>query len=204
MSQAKRTKRALLSVSDKSGLVEFAKGLAGLGVELISTGGTAKALKDAGLQVKDIGDYTGFPEMLDGRVKTLHPKVHGGLLAKRNDPGHMKELEEHGIGLIDIVVVNLYPFERTVSKPDVKFEDAIENIDIGGPTMIRAASKNFESVTVIVDPADYAPVLEELKATGGEVSGNTRLNLAKKVFQHTSRYDALIADYLEKVTGGQK
>ncbi len=204
MSQAKRTKRALLSVSDKSGLVEFAKGLAGLGVELISTGGTAKALKGAGLQVKDIGDYTGFPEMLDGRVKTLHPKVHGGLLAKRNDPGHMKELEEHGIGLIDIVVVNLYPFERTVSKPDVKFEDAIENIDIGGPTMIRAASKNFESVTVIVDPADYAPVLEELKATGGEVSGNTRLNLAKKVFQHTSRYDALIADYLEKVTGGQK
>ncbi len=200
MSETKRAKRALLSVSDKSGLVEFAKGLSGMGVELISTGGTAKALKEAGLQVMDIGDYTGFPEMLDGRLKTLHPKVHGGLLAKRNEPRHMKDLEEHGIGLIDIVVVNLYPFERTVSNPDVKFDEAIENIDIGGPTMLRAASKNFESVTVIVDPADYAPVLEELKSTGGEVSGKTRLLLAKKVFQHTSRYDGIIAAYLERFT----
>ena len=197
-----KAKRALISVSDKSGVVEFAKGLAGMGVELVSTGGTAKALKDAGLQVKDIGDYTGFPEMLDGRLKTLHPKVHGGLLAKRADPRHMKDLEEHGIGLIDIVAVNLYPFERTVSNPDVKFAEAIENIDIGGPTMLRAASKNFESVTVIVDPADYAPVLEELKSTGGEVNGKMRLRLAKKVFQHTARYDSLIADYLEGVTGG--
>jgi phosphoribosylaminoimidazolecarboxamide formyltransferase/IMP cyclohydrolase len=192
-----KVRRALLSVSDKAGLVEFAKGLAGLGVELISTGGTAKALKDAGLKVMDVSEYTGFPEMLDGRLKTLHPKIHGGLLAKRDIPSHMEDIKKHGIGLIDMVVVNLYPFEQTISKPGVKFEEAIENIDIGGPTMLRSASKNFESVAVVVDPADYTPILEELKKNQGELAGKTRLALAKKVFQHTSRYDALIADYLE-------
>ncbi len=195
--------RALLSVSDKSGIVPFAQGLAGMGVELLSTGGTAKALRDAGLKVIDVGEYTGFPEMLDGRLKTLHPKIHGGLLARRSDSHHMEDIRKHGIGLIDMVVVNLYPFERTVSNPDVKFMDAIENIDIGGPTMLRAASKNFESVSVVCDPADYAAVLEEMKSQGGEVSGKTRLTLARKVFAHTARYDALISDYLEDVTGGQ-
>ena len=197
-----RVMRALLSVSDKNGIAEFAKGLAGMGVELISTGGTAKTLKDAGLKVIDVGEYTGFPEMLDGRLKTLHPKIHGGLLARRSEPSHMEDIKKHGIGLIDMVVVNLYPFEQTISRPDAKFLDCVENIDIGGPTMLRAASKNFESVAVICDPADYEPVLEEMKANQGEMSGQTRLKLAKKVFAHTARYDALIADYLEGVTGG--
>lgn len=191
--------RALLSVSDKSGIVEFAKELAGMGVELVSTGGTARTLKDAGLKVIDVSEYTGFPEMLDGRLKTLHPKVHGGLLARRSDPAHMEDLKKHGIGLIDMVVVNLYPFEKTVSNPDVKFMDAIENIDIGGPAMLRAASKNFESVAVVCDPGDYGAVLAEMKSQGGELSGKTRLMLAKKVFAHTARYDARIADYLESV-----
>ncbi len=194
--------RALLSVSDKSGLVEFARGLSGMGVELVSTGGTAKALKDAGLKVVDVGEYTGFPEMLDGRLKTLHPKIHGGLLARRSEPRHMEDIRKHGIGLIDMVVVNLYPFERTVSNPDVKFMDAIENIDIGGPTMLRAASKNFESVAVVCDPADYQAVLGEMESQGGEISGKTRFMLARKVFAHTARYDAIISDYLEGVTGG--
>jgi len=192
-----KVRRALLSVSDKAGLAEFAKELAGLGVELISTGGTAKALKDAGLKVMDVSEYTGFPEMLDGRLKTLHPKVHGGLLAKRDNPSHMEDIKKHGIGLIDMVVVNLYPFEQTVSKPGVTFEECIENIDIGGPTMLRSASKNFESVAVVVDTGDYGCIVEELKKNNAELSGKTRLALAKKVFQHTSRYDTLIADYLE-------
>lgn len=202
-----KVKRALLSVSDKTGIVEFARELSRAGVELISTGGTAKTLKDAGLAVIDAGDYTGFPEMLDGRLKTLHPKIHGGLLAKRDNPKHMEDLKHYGIELIDMVVVNLYPFEQTISKPDVTFHEAIENIDIGGPTMLRAASKNFESVAVIVDPADYGHILDELKSLNGDISYKTRVRLAKKVFQHTARYDALIEGYLTEVSeeeGGEK
>src|SRR5215212_5729343 len=171
-----KIRRALLSVSDKSGLVPFAQTLAAAGVELISTGGTAKALRDAGLAVKDISEHTGFPEMLDGRVKTLHPKVHGGLLYIRGHEGHEAAVRAHGIPPIDLVVVNLYPFEQTVAKPNVSLHDAIENIDIGGPSMLRSAAKNHESVTVIVDPADYAPVAEQIKA-----SGETTLVLRRKL-----------------------
>ena len=188
-------KQALLSVSDKTGIVEFARELAALGYHLLSTGGTARLIAEAGIEVQEVADYTGFPEMLDGRVKTLNPKIHAGILARRPVPEHMKALKEHQIDPIDIVVVNLYPFEATVAKPDCTFEDAIENIDIGGPTMIRAAAKNHESVAVVVDPADYPKVLEELKAQG-EVSAKTRLELAKKVFSHTARYDAMISNYL--------
>ncbi len=188
-------KRALISVSDKNGIVEFAKELSGFGVEILSTGGTAKALKDAGVNVKDVSEHTGFPEMMDGRLKTLHPKIHGGLLMRRDNPRDKEETEANGIVPIDMVVVNLYPFEQTVSKPDVSFEDAIENIDIGGPTMIRAASKNFKDVAVVVDPDDYAKVLEEMKS-GGDVSADTKIYLAKKVFSHTAQYDTLISNYL--------
>lgn len=188
-------KQALLSVSDKTGVVDFARELVALGYHLLSTGGTAKLIAQAGIDVQEVADYTGFPEMLDGRVKTLNPKIHAGLLARRPDPEHMKALADHHIDPIDIVVVNLYPFEATVAKPDCTFEDAIENIDIGGPTMIRAAAKNHESVAVVVDPADYARVIEELKANG-EVSAKTRLDLAKKVFCHTARYDGMISNYL--------
>lgn len=188
-------KQALLSVSDKTGVVEFARELAALGYHLLSTGGTAKLIAQAGIEVQEVADYTGFPEMLDGRVKTLNPKIHAGLLARRPDPEHMKALADHNIDPIDIVVVNLYPFEATIAKSDCTFEDAIENIDIGGPTMIRAAAKNHESVAVVVDPADYGRVVEELKANG-EVSAKTRLDLAKKVFCHTARYDGMISNYL--------
>src|SRR5829696_4435245 len=180
--------RALLSVSDKSGLVPFAKELAAAGVELISTGGTAKALRDAGLQVKDISEHTGFPEMLDGRVKTLHPKVHGGLLYIRGNAQHESAAQQHGITAIDLVVVNLYPFEATVAKPGVSLHDAIENIDIGGPSMLRSAAKNHDSVTVIVDPADYGIVAEQIRATG-ETTQALRRKLAAKVFARTSAYD---------------
>src|ERR1051325_10986105 len=161
-----KIQRALLSVSDKTGLVSFARTLATAGVELISTGGTAKALRDAGLAVKDISDHTGFPEMLDGRVKTLHPKIHGGLLYLRGNPAHEAAVKAHEIAPIDLVVVNLYPFERMIAKPDVSLHDAIENIDIGGPSMLRSAAKNHESVTVVVDPADYMAVAEQVKASG--------------------------------------
>lgn len=188
-------KQALLSVSDKTGVVDFARELSALGYHLLSTGGTAKLIAQAGIPVQEVADYTGFPEMLDGRVKTLNPKIHAGILARRPDPAHMKALADHEIDPIDIVVVNLYPFEATVAKPDCTFEDAIENIDIGGPTMIRAAAKNHESVAVVVDPADYAGVLAELKEKG-EVSAETRLHLAKKVFCYTARYDAMISNYL--------
>lgn len=188
-------KQALLSVSDKTGVVEFARELAALGYHLLSTGGTAKLIAQAGIEVQEVADYTGFPEMLDGRVKTLNPKIHAGILARRPDPEHMKALADHNIDPIDIIVVNLYPFEATIAKPDCTFEEAIENIDIGGPTMIRAAAKNHESVAVVVDPADYASVLEELKQKG-EVTAETRLRLAKKVFCHTARYDAMISNYL--------
>lgn len=193
-----KVQRALISVSDKTGVIEFAKGLSKMGVEILSTGGTAKALKDAGVSVKDVSEHTGFPEMMDGRLKTLHPKVHGGLLWRRDNQKDKEETEKHGITSIDIVAVNLYPFEQTVSKPDVKFDVAIENIDIGGPTMLRAASKNFKDVIVIVDPDDYAKVLDELNSNNGEAHYNTKYYLARKVFAHTARYDTLISNYLNK------
>ncbi|MBI5212014.1 MAG: bifunctional phosphoribosylaminoimidazolecarboxamide formyltransferase/IMP cyclohydrolase [Nitrospirae bacterium] len=192
--------RALISVSDKKGVVDFAKGLSAMGVEILSTGGTAKALRDAGVSVVEVSDYTGFPEMLDGRLKTLHPKIHGGLLSRRSNPKDMEDIQKHGIKPIDMVVVNLYPFEETISKPNVTFEDAIENIDIGGPTMLRAASKNFQDVAVVVDPEDYAKIIDEMKSSKGELGKETKLSLAKKVFAHTARYDTLIADYLTGVT----
>jgi phosphoribosylaminoimidazolecarboxamide formyltransferase/IMP cyclohydrolase len=188
-------KRALLSVSDKTGLVDFAKALVAADYELISTGGTAKALRDAGLTVADISDITGFPEMLDGRVKTLHPKVHGGLLFLRDNEEHRAQAQAHEIEPIDLVVVNLYPFEQTIGKPDVTLEHAIENIDIGGPSMLRSAAKNYRSVTVITDPADYAIVSGEIAAKG-DTTLATRERLAAKVFRTTGYYDALIANYL--------
>ncbi len=195
MSQGIR--RALLSVSDKTGLVEFARFLAGRGVELISTGGTAKALRDAGVKVIELSDYTGFPEMMDGRVKTLHPKVHGGLLQRRDLATHREQAQKHGIPTIDLVVVNLYPFEQTVAKPDCTAELAIENIDIGGPSMLRSAAKNHEAVTVVVDPADYPSVQKEMEK-GGDTTSVTRQKLAAKVFRHTSHYDHLISSYLTR------
>ncbi|HUK57365.1 MAG TPA: bifunctional phosphoribosylaminoimidazolecarboxamide formyltransferase/IMP cyclohydrolase [Nitrospiria bacterium] len=192
-----KIQRALISVSNKEGVVELAKGLTAMGVEILSTGGTSKALKEAGIPVKDVADFTGFPEMLDGRVKTLHPKIHGGLLARRDDPTHLAQMKQQGLEPIDLVAVNLYPFEATVAKPDVRFEEAIENIDIGGPAMLRSSAKNFEHVTVIVDPRDYPRVLEELRSNKGTVSRETRLGLARKVFNHTARYDSVISAYLE-------
>ncbi len=194
-------KRALISVSDKKGVVDFAKELSGMGIEILSTGGTAKALRDAGVPVIEVSEYTGFPEMLDGRLKTLHPKIHGGLLSRRSNPKDMEDIQRHGIKTIDMVVVNLYPFEATTSKPNVTFDEAIENIDIGGPTMLRASAKNFQDVAVVVDPDDYVKVIGEIKAAKGELSKETKLNLARKVFAHTARYDTLIADYLVRVTG---
>ncbi len=186
--------RAILSVSDKAGLVDFAKGLTKLNIEIFSTGGTKDALKKAGVPVHGVSDITNFPEILDGRVKTLHPAVHGGILAKRNNKSHMEQLAEKGMGTIDMVVVNLYPFIQTIAKAGVTLEDALENIDIGGPTMIRAAAKNFPDVIVVVDPADYAPVLEELGK--GKVGLELRRKLAQKAFQHVAYYDTAIAQYL--------
>ena len=191
----KKAQRALISVSDKSGIVEFAKSLGELGIAILSTGGTAKLLEKEGVTVTEVSAHTGFPEMLDGRVKTLHPKIHGGLLARRDSRAHMKALREAGIEPIDLVVVNLYPFQATVADPDCRFEDAIENIDIGGPSMLRAAAKNHAAVAVLVDPADYGRVLDELRADGA-VGESTRLELAKKVFAHTAAYDGAIANYL--------
>jgi phosphoribosylaminoimidazolecarboxamide formyltransferase/IMP cyclohydrolase len=188
--------QALLSVSDKSGLVEFARALAGLGVTLLSTGGTAKTLSDAGLRVTEIGDYTGFPEMLDGRVKTLHPKVHAGILARRDLRAHVAALEMHGIAPIDLVVVNLYPFRETVAKAGCTLDKAIENIDIGGPALVRAAAKNWPHVGVIVDPADYPALAAELAAGGKTLSTGTRFALARKAFSHTAAYDGAISNWL--------
>ena len=199
---AKRVERALLSVSDKTGVVDLARGLARLGVALISTGGTAKALRDAGLAVTDVSAVTGFPEMLDGRVKTLHPKIHGGILARWDDPNHAQQCAQHGIDRIDVVVVNLYPFEATVARPGVSRAAAIEQIDIGGPAMVRSAAKNHAHVAVVVDPADYPDVLRELEAAGGTLSDATRARLAHKAFAHTARYDALIAEYLDAGDAG--
>ena len=190
-----KIRRALISVSNKSGIVQFAGELSRKGVVILSTGGTAKILREAGLEITDVSEYTGFPEMMDGRVKTLHPKVHGGLLGLRNNPEHVQVMKKHGIEPIDMVVVNLYPFRETIARPGCALEEAIENIDIGGPSMLRSAAKNFESVTVIVDPADYGPVLEEIQRDG-EVSRKTNFRLAVKVYSATSEYDAAIADYL--------
>ncbi len=189
-------KQALISVSDKRGVLEFARGLAAQGVKLLSTGGTAKMLRDAGLTVTEIGDYTGFPEMLDGRVKTLHPKVHGGILARRDLPEHLATIAAHGIPTIDLVCVNLYPFRETVAKPGVTLEDAIENIDIGGPAMVRSSAKNYAAVAIVTDPADYAPLLAEMQANAGALKLETRFGLAKKAFVHTARYDSAIANWL--------
>lgn len=197
-------KRALVSVSDKSGIVEFCKALSQWGVELISTGGTAKALREAGLSVKDISEHTGFPEMLDGRVKTLHPKVHGGLLARRDLPEHMQTAREHGIEPIDIVIVNLYPFEETVARPDVSRQDAIENIDIGGPSMVRSAAKNQDAVAVVTDPADYESFRAELDEHDGKLSLRTRRKLAQKAFRMTAWYDHAIAEYLAHLEDGEE
>ncbi|KYD16318.1 bifunctional phosphoribosylaminoimidazolecarboxamide formyltransferase/IMP cyclohydrolase [Parageobacillus thermoglucosidasius] len=193
-------KRALLSVSNKEGIVSLAKQLVELGVEIISTGGTKRTLEEAGVPVIGISDVTGFPEILDGRVKTLHPIIHGGLLAIRDNERHQNELREHHITPIDLVVVNLYPFQQTIAKSDVTFAEAIENIDIGGPTMLRAAAKNHQYVTVVVDPADYDAVVQELKEHG-DVSAEMKLKLAAKVFRHTAAYDAMIAEYLTNKTG---
>jgi phosphoribosylaminoimidazolecarboxamide formyltransferase/IMP cyclohydrolase len=189
-------KQALVSVSDKSGLAELAHALAELGVRILSTGGTAKLLNGAGIAVTEVGDYTGFPEMLDGRVKTLHPKIHGGVLARRDMPTHMAAIEKAGIAPIDLVVVNLYPFAQTVAKPDCTLDQAVENIDIGGPTMVRAAAKNYPGVAVVTDPGDYAGLIDELRANGGALSAATRFALAKKAFAHTAAYDAAVANYL--------
>ncbi len=190
--------------ADKTGIEAFARELNALGVKLLSTGGTAKLLRDAGLPVTDVSDYTGFPEMLDGRVKTLHPKVHGGILARRDLPEHLSTIAEHGIDRIDLVVVNLYPFSQTVAKPDCSLEDAIENIDIGGPTMVRAAAKNHGDeaggVGIVTDPADYDKVIEELKANGSALPYRTRFELAVKAFTHTARYDSAISNYLTSLT----
>ena len=189
-------KRALVSVSNKTGVVDLARGLVALGAEILSTGGTAKTLRDAGIPVTDVAAYTGSPEILDGRVKTLHPKIHGGLLGRRGDPTHVAEMQRHGIDPIDVLVVNLYPFEEAISRPDCTVAHAIEHIDIGGPSMLRAAAKNHDEVLVLVDPADYPRVLDALKA--GTVTPELRRELATKVFQHTARYDSLIAGYLER------
>ena len=194
----KKVERALISLTDKSGIEDFARALTDMGVEILSTGGTAKKMRAAGIAVTDVAEFTGFPEMLDGRVKTLHPLVHGGILNQRANPDHQKQCREHGIRDIDIVAVNLYAFEKTVADPNCSLADAIENIDIGGPTLLRASAKNFRDVTVIVDPADYEQVLAEIRATGNTTL-KTRFKLAVKVFQLTSAYDTTIADWLVRV-----
>lgn len=193
-----KIERAIISVTDKTGIVDFAKSISRFGVEILSTGGTANALRDGGISVTDISEYTGFPEMMGGRVKTLHPKVHGGLLGLRDNSEHVRMMKAHGIQPIDMVVVNLYQFEKTVAKAGVSLDEAIENIDIGGPSMLRSAAKNFKYVTVLVDPADYGVVLQEMEAGGGETRLETRFRLAKKVFGLTHRYDGAISDYLER------
>jgi phosphoribosylaminoimidazolecarboxamide formyltransferase/IMP cyclohydrolase len=189
---------ALISVTDKSGIVEFARSLERLGIEILSTGGTARTIRDGGIEVLDISEYTGFPEMMDGRVKTLHPKVHGGLLGRRDNQQDIQMMGIHGIKDINLVVVNLYQFEQTVAKEGCTLEEAVENIDIGGPSMLRSAAKNFKYVTVIVDPSDYPRVLKEITESGGTTL-KTRFELAKKVFKLTWRYDRAISDYLEGV-----
>ncbi len=194
-----KIERAIISVTDKSQIADFAKSLSKFGVEILSTGGTARILREGGIEVTGISEYTGFPEMMDGRVKTLHPKVHGGLLGIRDNPEHVRMMNKHGVKPIDMVVVNLYQFKKTVAKEGVNLDEAIENIDIGGPSMLRSSAKNFKFVTVIVDPADYEVVLKEMEETGGETTLKTRFRLAKKVFQLTHNYDGAISKYLEGV-----
>jgi phosphoribosylaminoimidazolecarboxamide formyltransferase/IMP cyclohydrolase len=195
-------KRALISVTDKTGIVEFARELQMFGVEILSTGGTAAQMRSGGVDVIDVSDYTGFPEMMDGRLKTLHPKIHGGLLALRDKEEHLDALKKHGIGLIDMVVINLYRFEDTVAKPGCTLEEAIENIDIGGPTMLRAASKNYRFVSVVTDPADYGKIIAAMKESGGRISEAVNFELAKKTFQLTARYDGAISNHLGLITAG--
>src|ERR1700683_2578423 len=195
-----RIQRALLSVTDKTGLVDFARKLPVPGVELVSTGGTAKLLRESGVNVKDISELTGFPEMLDGRVKTLHPKVHGGILHRRADPKHVTAIAEHGIAPIDMVVVNLYAFEKTAAKPGVAFEELIENIDIGGPSMIRSAAKNFHDVAIVTSPADYDAIADELSHSSATLSHATKWRLAQKAFATTAAYDSAIASTLERIS----
>ncbi len=200
MSANPKIRRAILSVTDKTGLVDFARRLSTIGIELISTGGTAKLLRDAEIAVKDISELTGFPEMLDGRVKTLHPKVHGGILHRRDDPKHVAAVAEHEIKPIDMVVVNLYAFEKTAAKPGVAFDELIENIDIGGPSMIRSAAKNFHDVAVVTSPADYDSIADELARSGGSLSKATKWRLAQKAFATTAAYDSAIATTLERIS----
>lgn len=195
---------ALISVSDKTGLVEFAKELAAMNVSILSTGGTAELLKKNGIAVTEVADYTGFPEMMDGRVKTLHPKVHGGILARRDMASHMDAIAKHGINTIDMVVVNLYPFQQTVAKADCTLEDAIENIDIGGPAMLRSAAKNYKDVAVVCDPADYADIIAEMKKNDGSLSTDTKFELSKKTFSHTAQYDGAIANYMSSLKADKK
>lgn len=195
---------ALISVSDKTGLVEFAKELAAMNVSILSTGGTAELLKKNGIAVTEVADYTGFPEMMDGRVKTLHPKVHGGILARRDMASHMDAIAKHGINTIDMVVVNLYPFQQTVAKADCTLEDAIENIDIGGPAMLRSAAKNYRDVAVVCDPADYADIIAEMKKNDGSLSTDTKFELSKKTFSHTAQYDGAIANYMSSLKADKK
>jgi len=192
-------RRALISVTDKSGLADFAKGLNEFGVHMLSTGGTARTLRESGLPITEVSDHTGFPEMLDGRVKTLHPKIHGGILGIRDNEEHVRTMAAHGIEPIDMVVVNLYAFVQTVSKPGCTLEDAIENIDIGGPTLIRASAKNHRHVAVVTDPSDYPRILDEMKRLGGQVSRETSLQLACKAFCLTHTYDGHICEYLQGI-----
>jgi phosphoribosylaminoimidazolecarboxamide formyltransferase/IMP cyclohydrolase len=192
--------RALISVTDKNGVGEFAMELQKFGVEILSTGGTAKTIAGLGVKIKEVSEFTGFPEMLDGRVKTLHPKVHGGILGIRSNPEHLKAMNKHGIEPIDMVVVNLYAFEKTIADPQCDLANAIENIDIGGPTLLRAAAKNYPFVTVVTDPNDYQTVISDMKKTGGSVSEATNFRLAKKVFRLTNQYDGAIAGYLESIS----
>ena len=194
-----KIKRALVSVSDKTGAVQLGQTLHAMGVQILSTGGTARSLQEAEIPVMEVSRYTGFPEMMDGRIKTLHPKIHGALLGKRDNAEHLKQMKTHGIEPIDLVVVNLYPFEKTVAKPDCTLEEAIENIDIGGPTMLRSSAKNYNDVAVVTDPQDYEKIIEEMKKSEGALSLETRFRLAKKVFKLTSHYDKAITEYLEKV-----
>jgi len=191
-----KIERALVSVTDKTGIDRLGRALAEFGVEILSTGGTAKTLAEAGVNIREVADFTGFPEMLDGRVKTLHPKIHGGILGIRSRAEHRQAMEAHGIVPIDMVVVNLYAFEKTVAKPGCTLAEAIENIDIGGPTLLRAAAKNYPFVTVVTDPADYEEIVKELKASGGSVSESTNFRLAKKVFRLTHEYDGAISRFL--------
>ncbi len=194
-----RIKRAILSTYHKEGVIDFAKGLEALGVEMLSTGGTYRLLAENGVTVTEVSEYTGFPEMLGGRLKTLHPKIHGGILGKRGDPTHLEEMAKNEIGAIDLVVVNLYPFKETIAKPDVSLEEAIEQIDIGGPTMLRSAAKNYRDVAVVVDPSDYTEILDEMKKRDGSISDEKRFTLAKKVFVTTSDYDQAIYAYLDSL-----